>query len=240
MKKITIGYVYNYFPEGKTLSRSFKSKISEYMTAFLGTIIDSKHKDQFTKFLDIDFGNAFTNLKYDESIPNMMLYEVASKGAYVMAESMVYWESVNGYKEPIYPWTDVSEVEVNFKTSISDADIKRINRFLDETYTYICHSKESGLGYDYEIRGDLPEGNIVFSFKQKPTKEEIQLLEETLLKWRCEYEQNHENQIHYIGDFAFKNGKVYAYIDGLTGIDMIKECLDSFKNCGFIKRITFK
>lgn len=246
MKKITV-QEFSYLSDFEPMSRSFKSKFVNALIMFLNLIVEEKYKANYLSYLDIDLGHHFSENfgdlpKYDISNKHLIHFSISTKGACILAQGMLYWRVLNDEEsKSIFPWSNVSNTEIYFKVMpFNRFQINSINRFLKESYKYSCRASESGFAYDYEIRGDLSEGHLIFSFGQKPSSEQIHLIENTLMKWRCDYEQNHDNGLNYIGDFYTKNNRVYVYIDGVKGVDMLNECFSCFKDFDFIKRIIFK
>lgn len=240
MKRLRLIDGYRYF-EGKTPSKSFVKKISEFATIQLKQIVLPEYKEKITDILELCFSSGLHT--YDKTNPYVIFMRIEAKNT-VMGLASFYIKWIPLDKTTVYyPWDDVSAVEINFKMFIEKSEVSKLNYCIPQVYTPLIKSEASGLPYDYQLKTLESEGKLKFALNREIDGSEIAELESILRNFYNHHNATEEDKIAYIDEFKMSKSKknVSVYVDGASvHPDVMIKCIESFKKCGFIKKIVFE
>ncbi len=234
-----------YCKELKSPSKSFFKKMSVSLTRQIRDLIESPElKDAFTDVVELTFAKDYKLRNYDISshpfeLPMMIEQKTAP---FILLSFTVVWSVVSDVGgKGIYPWDDVSDIDIDFKVHISKDDVDKLNFLLPHIYTPIIRSADSGLPYDYQIKNQTTAGVLVF-YLNSFTDQAIDELRSVLYNFFNRYNSENKSKIHYLGDFRkTKGGNASVVIDfGSCPAKAVEACMRSFKNLCFIKKIVYR
>ena len=242
MKHLKIEKDFLYFKE-QLPSKSFMKKLSVALTAQILCLIDSEDlKNSFTDIIEVAFDNFCR--QYNPLRPSELFMKIEAKNSPLgISNIIVFWKPKDyDGEELIYPWSDVSKIDIDFEMKISKDELKRFNYLLPLLYAPIISSADSGLPYDYQIKSQTTDGTLLFycndTFEQKDRQE----LEFKLNDFVKCYNESNEKKVHYIGPIrVLKSNRICVDIDfSSCSKESIKECIYAFKEFSFIKKIVYK
>ena len=241
MKQLKIENHFLYFRE-QIPSKSFLKKLSSALTAQISCAIKSAVlKSIFTDIVELAFNK--DGIQYDILRPFELFMRIEAKNSpLVISNITVIWNLKSHDKETsIYPWSDVSQIDIDFEMKIADNDLKKLNYLLPFLYTPVITSIDSGLPYDYQIKCQTTDGKLSFYFNESFEYKNIQELEFTLKEFVEHYNWNNKTKIHYMGNVKIsKSNRICVAMDfGSCTIEVIKECIYAFKKLSFIKKIIY-
>ena len=237
---------YKEYFNGNLPSKSFTKKLCSSVTVQLRSMIkDTRHKENFTEMLVLRYGYncVFNPARYDASKRALIHIGIDAKNyACRFAEGCVIWRTQKAdLADATYPWSDVSGVDLFFRLMVSPSEVRRLNYGIAELPLPTYKSKDTGLPYDFQIKNMELDGTLVIQTKNELTADDIIEFNKTLYDFFDKYNENHEEKIHYIGDFEIKRGNACVDVDaGTTDIKAIEECIACFSKFDFIKKIVFK
>ena len=241
MNRLQIEKSVFYFGEQKP-SKSFLKKLSSALTVQISCSIKSEElKSVFTDVIDLSFNKY--GIQYDLLQPFELCMRIEAKNSpLVISEFTVVWNLKNYDKEtPVYPWSDVSKIDIEFDMKITEEDLRKLNYLLPFLYTPVVTSIDSGLPYDYQIKSQMPDGNLSFCFNDSFEHKNIEELYFTLKEFVDHHNDNSETKIHYMGNMKItKNNRMRVTMDfGACTTEIIKECIYAFDKFSFIKKIIY-
>lgn len=244
MKRLSIEHVFYYF-ENQIPSKSFLEKLSEAVTKQISDYIDDPElKKCFTSVISLRFG--MSGHVYDIHKPSkiQMRVEAKSIAAFTFAYFTVIWKVTDAdYEGEIFPWSDVSKLNLTFRMIMERSEIRKMNYILPQLYTPVIRGSDVGLPYDYQIKNQSPDGKLFFKINTGITQKEINEINDILQNFFDKCKSENEYVIHYIGDpkVIKKSNSISVVIDlGSSEKYVIEECIKSFKNLEYISKIIYR